>query len=60
MDPLMVTIAMTGFNTLFSLVECRESGFDDIIFKPFDFELLKKLLVEYNTKLERWNKTNNT
>lgn len=53
-DPMMICIAMTGFKTLFSLVECRLAGFDDVVFKPFDFDLLKALLLEYDAKLKRW------
>lgn len=53
-DPMMIMVAMTGFKTLFSLVECRQAGFDDVIFKPFDFNLLKAVLLEYDAKLKRW------
>jgi len=55
-DPMMITIAMTGFKSLFSLVECRQAGFDDIIFKPFNLDLVKALLFEYDSKVKRWNK----
>ena len=55
-DPMLICIAMTGFRTLFSLVECRQAGFDDMIFKPFDFALMKQLLLDYDAKLLRWSK----
>jgi CheY-like chemotaxis protein len=56
-DPMMICIASTGFPTLFSLVECRQAGFDDVVFKPFDFETLKRVVLEYDAKLQRWAKS---
>ena len=53
-DPTMITIAMTGYKTLFSLVECRQAGFDDLILKPFDFETFKAIILDYDAKLQRW------
>lgn len=53
-DPMMICLAMTGFPTLFSVVECRQAGFDDILFKPFDFEMMKRVVLEYDAKLKRW------
>ena len=55
-DPMMILIAMTGFRTLFSLIECRQAGFDDIIYKPFNFDLLKSVVLEYDNKVRRWAK----
>lgn len=35
-EPLKLLIAITGYTDCFSLVECRDAGFDDYIVKPFD------------------------
>jgi two-component system phosphate regulon response regulator OmpR len=56
-DPMMVCIAMTGFSTLFSLVECRQSGFDDILYKPFNYHIFKSVLLEYDARVNRWAKS---
>jgi DNA-binding response OmpR family regulator len=53
-DPMMIMIAVTGYKTLFSMVECRQAGFDDMVVKPFQFDLMKELLIFYDKKLNRW------
>jgi len=53
-DPLLIVLGITGYKTLFNLVECRQSGFDDLLFKPFEVILLKDMLAYYNTTVERW------
>jgi CheY-like chemotaxis protein len=54
LDPLLIILGITGYKTLFNLVECRQSGFDDLIFKPFEVILLKDMLAYHNATIERW------
>ena len=35
-EPLKIVIAVTGFTDTFSIVECRDAGFDDYMVKPFE------------------------
>ena len=46
--------AITGYSTHFTLLECREAGFDDYFIKPFDSNLLLKAAKEAFARLERW------
>ena len=35
-EPLKVYIAVTGYTDMFSIMECRDAGFDDYLVKPFE------------------------
>ena len=49
-----IIYALTGYTDLFSLINCREVGFDDFFTKPASIELLLKAAGEGFEKLERW------
>lgn len=49
-----IIYALTGFTDLFSLIQCREAGFDDFFTKPATVEILLKAASEGFEKLERW------
>lgn len=52
---ISVVIAMTGFGNFFELTNCRDSGFDDYIRKPFAPEDMAEI-VEYGFKrFLRWS-----
>jgi DNA-binding response OmpR family regulator len=53
-NKLAIIYAITGYSTLFTLLECREAGFDDFFIKPFDSNLLLKAAGDAFAKLERW------
>lgn len=47
--------AVTGFNNIYGLLECRAAGFDDFFVKPVRLNLLKKAAQDAFEKLERWD-----
>ena len=49
-----ITYALTGYTDLFSLINCREGGFDDFFTKPASVDLLLKAVRDGFDKLERW------
>ncbi len=49
-----IIYALTGYTDLFSLIECRQVGFDDFFKKPASVELLLKAASDGFEKLERW------
>lgn len=53
--PVDFICAITGFVTVFSIVQCREVGFDDFFVKPFDNSMLIKVTEQAFEKLERWH-----
>jgi len=53
--PVDVKCAITGHGTVFSIVQCREVGFDDYIVKPFDNQMLINFANRAFEKLERWD-----
>jgi DNA-binding response OmpR family regulator len=55
-DNISILYAMTGFASVFHLMECRQVGFDDYFIKPVKLELLKKSLDDAFDKLQRWKK----
>jgi len=55
-DSISVMYAMTGFASVFHLMECRQVGFDDYFIKPVKLELLKRSLDDAFEKLGRWKK----
>jgi len=53
-EPLIVTIAITGYTDLFSLLECREAGFDDYLIKPVSASVLRAALVSSFKRARYW------
>lgn len=53
-NPIANIFAMTGYSTLFDLVECRNAGFDDYFLKPVDMDLLVSTALAAKKRLERW------
>jgi len=56
-NPIAFIFAVTGYGSIFELVECREVGFDDYFKKPVDLGLLVEAAKESFNKLERWTGT---
>ena len=54
--PTAFLFAMTGYASVFDLVQCREAGFDDYFTKPLKLELLLQAANDAFAKLERWRK----
>jgi len=54
--PTAFIFAMTGYASVFDLVQCREAGFDDYFPKPFKIQLLTQTAKESFAKLDRWRK----
>ena len=55
-NPVACIYAMTGYTSLFELVDCREAGFDDYFTKPTKLPILLKAAQDAFDKLERWKK----
>lgn len=55
-NPASLAIAMSGYLQVFSLVDVREAGFDDMIEKPFELDALKTLVDDAFTRMQRWLK----
>ncbi len=55
-NPAAVLIAMTGYVSVFHLVECRDAGFDDYFVKPFNVQVLLKAAEDAFEKIERWRR----
>ena len=54
--PTGILIAMTGYASVFQIVEARDAGFDDYFLKPFQISDLLEAAEESFKKLERWRK----
>ncbi len=54
--PMSVIFAVTGYASLFELVDCREAGFEDYFKKPADIKTLVKVANDAFEKIERWKK----
>lgn len=54
-NQICIIYAITGYNNIYSLLECRTVGFDDFFVKPTGIKLLKKAAQDAFEKLERWN-----
>ncbi|MCP4724205.1 MAG: response regulator [bacterium] len=55
-DPVSICHAVTGYTSVYDLVECREVGFDDYFVKPVRIEALLNAAMEAFEKLGRWKK----
>lgn len=55
-NPIAISFAMTGYVSVFHLIQCREAGFEDFFVKPFKVELLLKVADQAFEKLERWRR----
>lgn len=55
-NPIAISIAMTGYVSVFHLIQCREAGFEDFIVKPFKMELLIQVANQAFEKLDRWRR----
>ena len=53
-NPVCLIIAVTGHQSLFQLIECRSTGFDDYFLKPVDFEDLASSVENSWKVIERW------
>jgi CheY-like chemotaxis protein len=54
--PMAITHAVTGYASLFDLVNCRGAGFDDYFTKPVSLTNLKQATANAFQKLDRWKK----
>ncbi|NOX33459.1 MAG: response regulator [Deltaproteobacteria bacterium] len=54
--PITIIYAMTGYASLFQLVDCRDAGFDDYFKKPVNLEVLLKAAKDAFEKIKRWKK----
>ena len=52
--PVSMIHAVTGYTSLFELVDCREAGFDDYFTKPVELKSLFKAADDAFEKLNRW------
>ena len=53
-NPVCFIIAVTGHQSLFQLIECRSSGFDDYFLKPVNYEELASTVENSWKVIERW------
>jgi DNA-binding response OmpR family regulator len=56
MNPVAIKYAMTGYVSVFHLVECREVGFDDYFVKPFSIDMILTRIEQAFEKLDRWRR----
>jgi len=54
--PAAIVITITAQASVFDLVKCRETGFDDYFVKPLDTRLIVKAAEDSFEKLDRWRK----
>lgn len=52
--PMAVPFAVTGYVSLFELVDCRDAGFEDYFTKPVAFHELFEAAANAFAKLSRW------
>ncbi len=54
--PIAILIAITGYASVFQIVEAREAGFDDYFVKPFQVSSVVKAVKDGFERLARWRK----
>lgn len=54
--PFALCHAVTGYTSIYSLLECRVAGFDDFLVKPSKLSLLQQVADDAFKKLDRWMK----
>jgi len=54
--PLAVIHAVTGYTSLFELVDCRDAGFDDYFTKPVELKVLLDAAKSAFERINRWKK----
>jgi DNA-binding response OmpR family regulator len=54
--PWAICIAVTGYASLFELVDCREAGFEDYFVKPVVLQELLEAAELACKKVERWKR----
>ncbi|MFC1551375.1 response regulator [Candidatus Latescibacterota bacterium] len=57
-NPIACMYAITGYNSIFELTECRDAGFDDYFLKPFDLSIIIDAAKSGFAKIERWKQSN--
>ena len=55
--PMSIIYAITGYASMFELVECRDVGFDDYFKKPVDLKKLVDAANDAFEKIKRWKKS---
>jgi len=53
-NPVAVMYALTGYTSVFDLVDCRNAGFDDYFVKPVELQTLMRAVNDAFEKLDRW------
>ncbi len=54
--PATIVYAMSGYHSLFELVDCLSAGFEDYFPKPFDFDVIVREIQHAFAKLDRWKR----
>jgi CheY-like chemotaxis protein len=54
--PMAVPYAITGYASMFQLVECRGAGFEDYFKKPVNIATLRQQAESAFKKIEKWKK----
>lgn len=53
-NSISIINAITGYSSLFELVEIRNAGFDDYFKKPMELKKLLKVIEDCFEKIDRW------
>jgi len=54
--PMSIIFAITGYPSMFQLVDCRDAGFEDYLKKPVSIKVLIGVVEEAFKKIDRWKK----
>lgn len=55
-NPVACVYAVTGYSSVFEILDCREAGFDDYFTKPVNLSLFLKTAQDAFERIERWQK----